>query len=447
MAQGLNSAYFTEGYTFRSTLNPAFDSEYGYVSLPGLGNVQATLRGNFGYEDILLKNPLFGGAGQKKMVTFMHPNISAEEALKGFNRGTNRLSGDINLALLAVGFRAFGGFNTISVNVHTAINASLPYGLFEFAKEIGNNHYDIGDIELGAEAFAEFAIGHSHDIDERWRVGVKLKALFGGARLQAKLQGVTADMGLEDIWLIKARGEAKASMKGLKYKSKSKEYDVMPGSYDYINDIDIDGAGIGGFGGAIDLGVVFTPSDYWSVSLALLDLGFISWSNELVAKNSSEEFSFTGFHDITASDDRGEDLDTQIDKYMDQIADFAHLKDMGDNGSKLSMIEATANVGVEYALPAYPELRFGVLGSYHLFGPYSWGEGRLSVNCSPLSWVEGNVNAAINNFTQSIGFVLNFHPRGFNFFIGADHIVGKVSKEFIPLKSNASLNLGMNITF
>ncbi len=28
-----------------------------------------------------------------------------------------------------------------------------------------------------------------------------------------------------------------------------------------------------------------------------------------------------------------------------------------------------------------------------------------------------------------------------------DHILGKTSKEFIPLSSNASLNLGMNVTF
>lgn len=41
----------------------------------------------------------------------------------------------------------------------------------------------------------------------------------------------------------------------------------------------------------------------------------------------------------------------------------------------------------------------------------------------------------------------NAHPKGFNFFIGMDHILGKTSKEFIPLSSNASLNLGMNVTF
>ena len=54
---------------------------------------------------------------------------------------------------------------------------------------------------------------------------------------------------------------------------------------------------------------------------------------------------------------------------------------------------------------------------------------------------------SVNSFTASMGWVINAHPKGFNFFIGMDHILGKASKEFIPLSSNGSLNLGMNVTF
>lgn len=39
MAQGLNSGYFTEDYKFRHNLNPAFDNQQNYVSLPALGNL------------------------------------------------------------------------------------------------------------------------------------------------------------------------------------------------------------------------------------------------------------------------------------------------------------------------------------------------------------------------------------------------------------------------
>lgn len=54
---------------------------------------------------------------------------------------------------------------------------------------------------------------------------------------------------------------------------------------------------------------------------------------------------------------------------------------------------------------------------------------------------------SVNSFTTSFGWVLNIHPKGFNFFVGMDHILGKQSKESIPLSSNASLTIGMNVTW
>ena len=46
-----------------------------------------------------------------------------------------------------------------------------------------------------------------------------------------------------------------------------------------------------------------------------------------------------------------------------------------------------------------------------------------------------------------MGWVLNIHPKGYNLFIGMDHLLGKMSKECIPLSSNASVAVGMNITW
>ena len=71
----------------------------------------------------------------------------------------------------------------------------------------------------------------------------------------------------------------------------------------------------------------------------------------------------------------------------------------------------------------------------------------MSANWKPLRWLDGGVNFAVNTFTTSAGWILNIHPKGYNFFVGMDHILGKTSKEFIPLSSNASVALGMNITF
>ena len=92
-------------------------------------------------------------------------------------------------------------------------------------------------------------------------------------------------------------------------------------------------------------------------------------------------------------------------------------------------------------------MTFGLLSSTRIKGAYSWTEGRLSANWKPLKWLDGGVNFAVNSFTASMGYVINIHPKGYNFFIGMDHILGKMSKECIPLSSNANISLGMSIAW
>lgn len=68
------SAYFMEGSTFRSQLNPAFAPLRGYVNIPVLGGVQVNVSGNLSVSDIFY--PVNGS-----LVTLFDKNVSAAEAL------------------------------------------------------------------------------------------------------------------------------------------------------------------------------------------------------------------------------------------------------------------------------------------------------------------------------------------------------------------------------
>lgn len=447
-AQTINSAYFTEDYKFRHMLNPAFGNEQNYVSIPALGNISVNTHGNFGYRDVIMSNPMYPSLSNKKMTTFLNPYISAEDALSGFSTGNNRITGDVSLTILSAGFKAFGGYNTIEINSRTTTGVSLPYELFEFAKNTGNHSYDIGDINAHAQSFAEIAFGHSRQINDKLRLGAKLKVLVGLGRADVKMRNMKADLTAEDKWTITGEATADVSMKGFSYVSEEKKYNIEgSGTYERVNDVDLDGVGVGGFGMAIDLGGVYEINEDWTVSASVLDLGFISWTNDMLAENRSKSFVFNGFHDVSVTSDRGEEIDTKVDRYGDQLADFANLTDMGDKGGRSTGIGATINVGAEYTLPVYRKVSFGALCTSRINGAYSWTEGRLSANYAPLNWLDGGVSFAVNSFTTSMGWVLNLHPKGYNFFIGMDHILGKTSKEMIPLSSNASLTVGMNITW
>ncbi len=442
-AQSLNSAYFTDGYKFRHTMNPAFGNEQGYVSIPALGNINVRTQGNFGYDAIIKNNP--NPYGNKTMTTFMNPYIDAGTALDGFVDGNNRIIGNVGITILSAGFKAWGGYNTIEINSKTSFGVSLPYELFAFAKNTGNQNYHIGDINAGALSYAEIAFGHSRQLSKQLRIGAKLKVLLGLARADVKMENVQAQLSDANKWLVTANATADVSIKGFTYKENEKEYKQKPGNYKYVNDVDVSGTGINGFGMAVDLGAVYKLNNDWSFSASLLDLGFISWSNNMQAKNINNQFEFSGFHDVDVARHGG--MRDASDKYADQLAEFAHLQNQGDQGGRTTGIGASLNVGAEYTLPVYRKLSFGLLSNSRFQGEYSWTEARLSANWEALSWLDGGMSIGVGSFGASAGWLINIHPNGYNFFVGMDHILGKQSKEGIPLSSKASVNLGMNITW
>ena len=447
-AQTMNSAYFTGDYKSRHDLNPAYGNEQNYISWPALGNLNVSTHGNFGYGDVVMNNPMFGKGSDKKMTTFLNPYISSSDALSGFSKGNNRISGNVDITILSAGFKAFGGYNTIELGARTSFGMSLPYELFEFAKNTGNKSYDIGDVTANATAFAQLAFGHSHQIGDKLRIGAKVKFLFGGARADLKMENLKADLTADDKWTVTGKATANVSMKGFTYLESEEEYnDPQRGTYRKVDDVDIDGAGLGGFGMAFDLGGIYKINRDWTVSAAVVDLGFINWSNNMQATNRSQSFIFNGFHDTAVKSDHTNSLDNQADKYGDQIADFANLRAEGDQGSRSTGFGATVNVGCEYTLPVYRKLTFGLLSSTRINRDHTWTEGRLSANVAPLKWLDGGINFAVNSYTASMGWVLNIHPKGQNFFIGMDHLLGKTSKEFIPLSSNASVCVGFNVAW
>lgn len=446
VAQDLNSAYFTDDYNYRHDMNPAFGNSQNYIAIPVLGNLNVKMQGNFGLGDVLFQNPQSGYYNR----TFMHPDVSVEEALAGFNKGKNKISTDIGLTILSTGFNAFGGYNTIEVRERTHIAMNLPYDLFEFAKDLRNKDYQFDDIGVRAQSFAEVALGHSHQITDDLRIGGKLKVLLGVARADMTISGMTANF-TGDNWLVNSgNAEANINMKGIKFVNTTSDYKgKRGGTYEHVDfgETDIDGAGISGMGFGIDLGAEYRVIDGLKVSAAVTDLGFIGWNNNWLLKQRKGSFEFDGFHDIQINDNNGISIDDQVNDYKDQISDFVSFDNKGDQGSTTTTLAATVNVGAEYQLPVYHPLSFGFLGQHHFEGDYSWSEARLSANWTPLSWLDGGVNVAVNNFCTSAGWVLNIHPKGFNFFIGMDHILGKQSKEFIPLSSNANIAIGMNIAW
>jgi hypothetical protein len=80
-------------------------------------------------------------------------------------------------------------------------------------------------------------------------------------------------------------------------------------------------------------------------------------------------------------------------------------------------------------------------------GKYSWTEFRLSANVAPTNIFSASANMALGTYGTSFGWLLNFHPSGFNLFVGMDHTLGKLAKQGVPLSGRANVNIGINFPF
>lgn len=434
VAQNTNSAYFTEGYTHRYQLNPAFDNEKNFISIPGVGNINVATHGTIGLDNIFYNV-------DGKTTTFMNPAVDAS-FLNDIN-DVSRLAGDVNINLLSAGFKAFNGYNTVSINVRGNLNTHLPKTIFSFMKEgVENKTYDISDFDAHADVYGEIALGHSHKLGDKWRVGGAVKFLLGGANIDAKFNKAELTLG-EDEWSAITNAEVQASVKGLTY-----EHDINKETgHEYVSGMDVDGTGLNGFGMAFDLGAEFKPNQDWAFSAALLDLGFINWNNNMVASTGGDKSFITSTYSFNVDEDAPNNFSDEFDMMMNDLSALYELEDEGDAGSRTTTLGATLNLGAEFTLPVYRNLKFGLLNSTRIQGDYSWTEFRLSANINPVKPFSAGANFAVGTYGCSFGWLMNVNVTGFNMFVGMDHFMGKLTKQGLPLSSNASVNMGINIPF
>lgn len=319
----------------------------------------------------------------------------------------------------------------------------LPREVFSLLKEgVANQSYDIRDIGAHADAFAEIAFGHSRDINKQWRVGGTLKFLLGGANMDAKFNQARLDLGV-DNWSVVADAELQSSVKGLTYKT-----DVNDDTHHrYVSGIDVDGTGLNGFGMALDLGAVYTLNQDWQFSASVLDFGFIHWNNNIVASTNGERQFYTDRYTFNADNDADNSFDNEWKKLRNDFSAIYELDDMGDRGGRTTMLSATLNFAGQYTLPVYRNLTFGLMNTTKIQGAYSWTDFRLSANVAPVKIFSATANMAVGSYGCGFGWLANLHVTGFNLFLGMDHTLGKLTKDGVPLSSNASVNFGMNVLF
>ena len=442
MAQDLESGFFADGYLYRHEMNPAIENTQNYVSMLALGNMNFGMSGNLGIRDVMFNH-------EGKTVLFTNPNVNAADFLSGIN-DRNRINANFRFNIMGAGFKAWGGYNTVGINLRTNMGVVIPGSLFELAKNgLTNQTYDIGDLHAHADSYVEIALGHSRKINDKWRVGGKLKFLVGMGSIDADVNNATLTLG-ENGYVAQVDAEINNNIEGLEFKTKASTHNYIDQDGNKVkrevfNGFDTDDFKPNGFGLAFDLGAEYKINQDWRVVASVLDLGFISWKNTRVAATHGE--LRTDDKVFNVDNDANNSFSKEWDKLGDELASLYELENKGDQGGRTTALAATLNIGGEYVFPYYRKLTFGLMNTTRINGKYTWTDFRLSANVAPAKVFSAGISFGIGTFGPSFGWILNVHPKGFNLFLGMDHTLGKLAKQGVPLSSNAELSMGINFPF
>lgn len=422
------SAYFLDNYAYRYQMNPAMGRDGKLdISMPALGNLNVGLASNFG-----LNTFLYNVDG--KTVTFMHPDVEASEVMSKIPNHT-RLGFDLREGIISVGFKALGGYNHVSINAVANAQVRMPKGLFAFAKEgITNKTYEIGRMDIHADAYAEIALNHSHDMSKilpGLTVGASLKFLIGIANVDINMNKADLNLGT-DAWVVNTDGEAQVSLGngfGWKTNSDGQVDDIDMGSFSAPN----------GYGMAIDLGATYEWRDF-TFGLAFNDIGFISWNNTQKAGTNGEHTFDTNDYVIDPGD-----FDNSLDAMTDDMKDIYDIRPSEEGAyTRTRAIEATMNASVMYTLPMYKRVTFGLLNTTRMAHRFAWTDFRLSANYQPVNWFGLAINYGLGTFGSSFGWMINFAPKGFNLYLGMDRVPSKMTAQGVPYNANMQFSFGLN---
>lgn len=418
------TAYFMEGSTLRSQLNPAFAPQRGYFNIPGLGGIQVNQSGNIALDNILYPR---GG----KLVTLLDSSVSAADALAGL-KTDNLIGADTRVNL--IGFGAYTknrkNFWSFDLNLRANVDANLPYSLFEFAKKgtAGN----IRNVSVAAEAYLEAGFNYSFPLlDDKLYIGVRGKFLMGMARGRLNYDHFNVSLD-EERWQVDATGTFDIVAAGTTVETSANgngEQVYTP------EDLELEPAKPAGYGFAVDLGLTYDILPNLQASLAVNDLGFIAWGKKhAVSGRSAKQMVFTGV-DIPETGEKQPDFDLNI-------LEFAPIEAQGST----RMLHASVNAGLEYEI-WQRKIGIGLLYTARIWEYTTLHNITGSVNFHPLRWftLTGSYSV-IGNRGGAFGLALNLHPSWINFFIATDVLTAKHTPQWIPIKQTSmNLTLGLGV--
>lgn len=398
-AQFLRTSYFMDGAVNRVQLNPALQPTKGYFNIPLVGafNLSAS-------SDVLGMQDIYD-------IIDENDDFLTNEKLFQNLKVDNQLNVSLNTDILSFGFYKGKSFWTFNVGLRADVDASIPKTMFEYMRDTeedfswDNADYDIRGQKMNVNAYTEVGLGYSRTINDRLTVGAKLKFLAGVGNLNLNVNQIAIsghEDGINSRYTIKTDAHLESSFKGM---------DLTNNEDGTIDDLEFDNYGIAGYGGAIDLGATYRIFKGLTVSAAILDLGFISWSKDATVTAVANR-------DVVYDQDSYDEF-TQLTEGGDILLDFDLLGLREEEGkAHTTNLTSTLVLGAEYGL-LNNKVGFGVLYTSRFGKLRTMSELTLSANLRPKNWFNATVSySMIQSLGKSFGVALKLGPL----MVGTDYM-------------------------
>ncbi|MBR4882745.1 MAG: hypothetical protein IKU18_02580 [Bacteroidales bacterium] len=417
-------SYFMEGSSFRMQWNPAFAPNKGFVNIPFVGSIQASVAGNTSFNNIAVLQ-------DGKYNSIFDKNVPASLALANLNE-MNTTGASVRVGTVNFGSYTKNKQNFWAVDIGTRFNldARLPYGFVDFMKN--GKSGNANNLGLSLESYYELGFSYSMPITDELYVGARVKALVGLMRMGINFDKLEIEKN-SDSWLADVVG--RFEMSGIVPPTVQSEitgeliYDIGDLTDDLTENLKIPA----GYGAAIDFGATYDLLPNLQLSASVNDLGFMTWSKNATSIGvATKKLHFSG---STNPDDYNSGYLPDVD-----AEDFEFEVVNNEGGAR--MLQASVNLGAQYRLL---NNKIGVGLFYNMkFQEYRQDHNiTLSANFRPLNWLHvSGCYSLINNQAHAVGLGLNICPGFINLFAATDILLSKKVEGFIPLEQN-----NMNLTF
>ncbi len=419
------ASYFMPKAVERTQHNAAFAPSRGYFNIPLIGSTSLGMAGNIAISDLLVPNPDGG------LTTIFNTAISSADALSGL-KDTNTTGLESRLGILGFGkytqdHKAFWSFD---IALNTSMNLSMPYEMVEFFKTAPAES-TIKDLNIYMESYVETSFGYSRQLlDDKLTVGARAKVLLGLMNAEFNIDRMDVSMNATE-WKADASGTFDLNASGMTMEADEN------GAYD-LGAIEGTPDGIAGVGFGLDFGATYDYNDRIQFSLAVNDLGFMSWKADAnTCATVANNFAFSGAEYNANSGEMGESGGIEFsDIQLNAAESHSTTNSLQSSivaGGRYEILDNFLSAGVVYDIDFWKSKTMHTVSLVATFTPINL----VSVAAS---------YAMTNNNGNTVGLAANLSLGFLDLYLASDVLFSKKSTQYIPInQSSMNFTLGLSV--